>query len=527
MKKKWTIFLALVGLCSSCVQRYSPAPLPVPSAGSWNPTIEIAKTGPDCPEPVLICNETLFRPWWNIFHDDVLDELETRAVKNNPSVMEAVARLEQAYALYGINRSALFPELELAMQASRERLSKTAADAISRSSEGGQSSQLTARGCPEAIGQIPSIPLPVPCCPDSTTTSQSSSQPSLYANQLALLPTLTYELDFWGKNWQRVQSANASVQGQKEAIQTVLLMLTTAVADAYLQVRTFDRERKILEEAIDSRQNNFDLNVSKYEAGVITSLPVEQARSELQSSKAALQSTLLLKALATHALAELVGEPAATFSVPEWQEDLPLFPKIPYGLPADVLKQRPDVRQQLDLLEAATYNVGVAKTEYFPDFTIILDYGVLSSHANNLLKWKSRTWLTAVDATLPLFTAGRIKSTIDQKIALYKQQVASYLQTVLTAFKEVEDAVFSMDYKARELEFLEAQVVASQEAYAVASLRYRMGVENYLLVVDSERTLLESRRRAVQVLRARYSSLIALIKSLGGSWGVKTENVGE
>jgi NodT family efflux transporter outer membrane factor (OMF) lipoprotein len=494
----------------------------VPSAEGWNSEIEAPKKGLECPEPMLIGESTLFTPWWDVFQDDILSDLETKAIANSPTVMAATSRLEQAYAIYGINRSTLFPEIDLNAQASRQRLSKTAASALAGSETINQTSPLTARSCPEMIGQIPSIPLPVQnCCP---TTSDSSTKQSLYANQLALLPTLTYELDFWGKNWQLTQSAHAAFEGQKEELQTVLLMLTAAVADTYLRVRTFDREREILEEAIASRQNNFDLNSSQYEAGLITSLPVEQARSALESSKAALQNTLLLKTLATHALAELIGEPAVAFSVPA-REDLPLLPEIPYGVPSDVLKQRPDIRQQQHLLEAAIYNVGVAKTEYFPDFTIALNYGFLSSHTNNLFKWKSHTWLAAADAALPLFTAGRIESSINEKVALYKQQVASYIQTILTAFKEVEDAVFSLDYQRKQFEFLEAQVVASQEVYTVANVRYRMGVENYLLVVDSERTLLESRRLAVQVLRERYSSVIALIKSLGGIWPAETSTV--
>jgi multidrug efflux system outer membrane protein len=213
-----------------------------------------------------------------------------------------------------------------------------------------------------------------------------------------------------------------------------------------------------------------------------------------------------------------VGVPASIFSL-EKQTTLPFLPEIPPGVPAAMLKRRPDIRQQVHLMDAAILNVGVAKTEYFPDFTITLDYGFASSRANKLFKWKSHTWLAAVDVVTPLFTAGRIASTIDQTIAQYKQQVASYINTVLIAFQEVEDAIYSIYAVKNQLVHLHADVIAATEGYEVADIRYRMGLENYILVVDNERTMLDAQRAEIQIQRSQYSTTISLIRSLGGGWG--------
>ena len=514
-------------LTTSCVQRYTPPPLVTPSADTWKAPEEISTATLACPKPEIVLSEYTFRPWWTVFQDPILSDLEKQAIANSPTVQAAIARLEQSYAFYGITRSTLFPEIELDAAASRQRLSKTqslagAASTVGSSTGSGLSSRSTSSSSAAILPPPIILPLPTCNCPlPPAPPTPKVTKPSLYVNQFALLPTLNYELDFWGKNWQGTESASFQVKASEEDVQTALLVLTTNLADAYLQVRTYDAELDILEKTVQTRQNNYDLNLSQYNAGLINKLPVDEAKSDLEGVKSSLEDVKRLRAIAQNSLAELVGMPAPIFSL-EKVDTLPTLPEIPAGVPAAMLKRRPDIRQQEDLIQAASLNVGVAKTEYFPDFTIMLDYGLLSSHANKLFKWKSHTWMMAADAVTPIFTAGRIASQIDQAIAQYKQQVADYINTVLISFKEVEDALSSVEYVKKQFIHLQAQVEAANEGYQIADERYKAGLEDYIVVVNNERTLLDSQRLATQVKRAEYSSTISLIKSLGGAWDDET-----
>lgn len=307
------------------------------------------------------------------------------------------------------------------------------------------------------------------------------------------------------------------VKAEQEDVQNTLLQLTTSVADAYLQLRTFDIELDVLKRTLVTRQDNFDLNKSQFDAGIINALPMELAESDLESVATSIESTSKNRASVEHLLAELIGQPASTFSL-EKQTHKATLPNIAAGVPSTMLQRRPDIRQALALIEAASLNVGVAKTAYFPDFTLTLDYGYLSSKANKLFKWKSHTWFAAVDVFTPLFTAGRISSAIEDAIAQYKQAVANYLETVLIAFKEVEDALFNIEATKKQLKHLRLDVLASKRAYDIAMKRYRMGLEGYLNVINTERTLLVTERIEIQVTREQFSHIISLINSLGGYW---------
>ncbi len=520
------ISLLSLALATSCIQRYNPPPVQTPKVESWKTPAEEAKVYSDCPEPEQILQEAAFHPWWKIYNDPTLTELEYQAIKESPKVQSAIARLEAAMAYYGIERSYMFPQVSLQVTALRERLSQTqpfsnaTQTTTSMSPAGGtvglgpgSTSSITAPADPCVI--CPPAPPPMCACPPPVTPKVT--KPSPLVTSLGVLPVLTYDLDFWGKNWQAMQSAMEQVKAEQEDVQNTLLQLTTQVADSYLQVRTYDREINILEETLATRQHSYDLNRSQFSAGIINDLAVEQAMSDLQSVAAEIENTKRLRALEEHRLAELVGMPASHFTLAV-SLDLPYLPAIRPGLPAQMLERRPDIRQARALIEASRLTVGVAKTAYFPDFTITLDYGFLSNSANKLFKWKSRTWLAAIEATMPLFTAGRIESQIEQAIAQYKQSVATYLDTVLIAFQQVEDALYSIDATKKQLEHLRLDVQASKKAYDIAEKRYRMGLETYLTVVNTERTLLDAQRVEIQVTRAQFSNIISLINSLGGYW---------
>ncbi len=526
--KKLTFIIftsSIIAALPSCIQRYDAPPLHTPKVESWKSHLKDDTAYAECPDPEQVLVEAAFRPWWKIFNDTKLNELEYQAIKESPKVQGAIGRLEQAMAYYGIARSSLFPQVGLDISASRQRISQTqsfAGNSTAAASPAGGS--IVAKG-PNNPPMIP-IGAPPECinCPPPVynVPKTSTPDPITHITSLGVLPILTYNLDFWGKNRQATQSAMQQVKAEQEDLQNTLLQLTTSVADAYLQTRTFDNELDILERTLETRKNSYDLNKSQFDAGLINDLAVEQAKSDLESVAASIQATSKLRAYAEHKLAELVGQPASTFTLDK-RKALPQLPSIAAGVPSSMLQRRPDIRQALALIESASLNVGVAKTEYFPDFTLTLDYGYLSNRANKLFKWKSHVWLAAVDAVTPIFTAGRIASNIEDAIAQYKQAVANYLDTVLIAFQQVEDALFAVEATKKQLMHIKLNIAASQKAYDTADTRYRRGLEPYLSVVNAERTLLLAERLGIEVTREQYSNTISLINSLGGYWNDKSE----
>ncbi|MBS0635497.1 MAG: efflux transporter outer membrane subunit [Verrucomicrobia bacterium] len=515
MKK--LIYISYIAFClPSCIQRYDAPPIPTPKVDAWKNEQPVTSKFADCPDPEQVLVEASFRPWWKVFGDDRLNELEYQAIAESPKVQGAVGRLEEAMAFYGITRASLFPEIDLEGFASRQRVSQ------SQPFAGAFAPSIAPPATPGFITKAPDAAVnPCVVCPPppmiAPPTTATTKKPTPVFTSLGILPRLTYDLDFWGRNIQATESAMQQVKAEQEDLQNTLLQLTTAVADAYLQVRTYDKELEILNRTLSTRTNSYNLNKDQFDAGLINELAVYQAQSDMENVAAEIQNTSKLRSSTENRLAELVGQPASFFTL-EADKDLPALPTVASGVPSTMLQQRPDIRQGLALIEAARLNVGVAKTEYFPDFTITLDYGFASNKANKLFKWKSRTWLTAVDMVMPLFTAGRISSTIDDAIAQYKQAVASYLDTVLIAFQQVEDSLFSIEATKRQLDHLKVDVDASQKAYDIAEMRYRMGLETYLTVVNTERTLLDTERIAIQVTREQYTNTIKLISSLGGYW---------
>ncbi|MCE5293070.1 MAG: TolC family protein, partial [Chlamydiales bacterium] len=262
MKKLKPIFLStsiLVGL-GSCVQRYDAPPLPTPTVSTWKSQQKNDDEKPHavCPDPEQVLVEASFRPWWKVFNDPILNDLEYHAIKDSPKVQGAVGRLEQAMARYGITRASLYPEIDLAISATRQRISGNGAGGANVNSAigaGPAGANLVSKS-PDSIfgpGAAPPqvcapVPPPMCACPPPKTP-----KPITHITSLSVLPILTYDLDFWGKNWQATESAMAQVRAEQEDLQNTLLQLTTSVADSYLQTRTYDSELEILNRTLGTR----------------------------------------------------------------------------------------------------------------------------------------------------------------------------------------------------------------------------------------------------------------------------------
>jgi outer membrane protein, multidrug efflux system len=540
--KPW-LFTFFFALCTACV-RYNPPPIQTPEAQSWKETREPEVLVTACPDEEVSKKQGQIRTWWTVYDDPVLDTLIQKAIDSSPTLEIALERLVESEALYGIALSELFPHIDLSVGARRQRLSQTqpiASGALQQASQ--STSPFTARSsdtemltestatslsdfcviCPQPdpapcdcpAPEMPKMPKP-PNPPKPPKAPKPPRQPR-HLSTLFVIPEVSYELDLWGKNYQGMRAAKMTMLAQTEALNTALLLLTTDVARAYLELRATDKELDVLEQNRQSRQNALDIQTSRFDAGLIDNLDVQRAIVQLRSVEADFENTKRFRRQIENLLARLVGESAPLFTLDKTDSGS-FVPNIQAPIPSTVLENRPDIREAHHQIEAARYNVGVQKTAYFPSIFLTGNYGYLSDKTNNLFKWRSHVWALTADALTPIFNAGQISSSVKQAVSQYQQSVSNYTERVLIAFQEVEDAISAVHYKKEQLIYVHEQVIAARKTFELSSTQYDMGLIDYLNVVDAERGMLEAEREEVRVTKDQYITTIALIKALGGVW---------
>jgi multidrug efflux system outer membrane protein len=416
--------------------------------------------------------------WWRLYRDPDLDELIAMANTSNQTVRQAVARVDQARALARVARSFLYPTITLDPTATRENLSPNRASIVT--------------GVP--LGRRASV-----------------------TNWFAPLD-LTYELDVWGRVRRSLQAARAQAVASVDDEAVIRLGVQTDVATFYYTLRWLDAQLEILNRTIVSYQEQVRLLGVQVRTGLASPIVLNQAQAQLQSTVAQQQDAARARADEEHALAILCGRPAPLFNVPPnpWQVGSP--PAVPPGLPGAVLSQRPDVAEAEQNAVAANANVGVAKAELFPQFTLTGSAGFESSAISSLLDWQSRTATIAQGIAAPIFEGGRLRANLRAVRAQYEQTVAAYVNQVLIAYGDVEDALTDLHALTSEVSSLGEAVRASESYLRLAQVQYRNGLVDYLIVIDAERTLLSNQLLLAQATNFQMSASIHLIKALGGGW---------
>lgn len=418
--------------------------------------------------------------WWKLFKDQVLDELEAGAVSNNQNLRAAVARIDEYRAAARLSSSQFFPELSLEPSFSRQRTS---------------------------ANQPIAIPIP-----------SQFKVVSMHLNSFSVPLDLSYEVDLWGRVRRSLESAQAEAGASVADYYNVLLALTADVATNYFTGRSLDAEIAVLRRTVELRGESVSILTDRFTVGTIPESDLAQAKTELASAKAQLADTARQRAQTINAIALLCGRPASSFEIPE----LPLVaspPAIPTGLPSSLLERRPDIGRAERNLAAKNAQIGVALAAYFPVLHLTGQAGYLSSKVDNLFSNDSRIWSFGPGVSLPLFTGGRTAAGVDQAKASYRESLADYRQTVLTAFKEVEDSL-------AEIVFTNEQTAAQDEALAsaervrkLAKDRYEAGTISQFELLDAERNKLQYELQKVQTEGQRFGASVRLIKALGGGWG--------
>jgi multidrug efflux system outer membrane protein len=424
--------------------------------------------------------EIAYSDWWRVFKDPALDRLETEADAANQDIRLAVARVDQAQAGTKYARSFLFPSIDLGTSASRTR---------------------------EAQNR-----------PNNGTTAGSAAT----YNDFQLPIFLNYEIDAWGRVRHSIESANATAQASAADLRFVRLAVEANVAMDYYSLRETDAERQLLDSTVGEMRKAVDLTTNRFHGGLTSELEVKQAQTLLNQTIAQAQALDVQRAQLEHAIAVLEGKAASDFSIPrsplpEGQND-GLPPSIPSGLPAELLARRPDIAESERYVAAANAQIGVAKTAALPHISLTGLAGFESTNTSGLFSWQNGIASLGASTLTPLFSGGRIRAGVDQASAAYRQSLAQYQKTVLTAYQEVEDQLAALRILSGEAQSTADAVSAAQQAEAIALNRYRSGLVSYLDVVYAQTALLANQRIATEIAGQRMVATVILIKALGGGW---------
>ena len=416
--------------------------------------------------------------WWTVFNDPALNALEQRAVRDNPGVKASAQRLLQAQAQLGVFRAAQAPTFSLGASVANSRSSAETSQAL-------------------ALGGR-----------------------SIKGNNLALGASLSYELDLWGRVRRVVEAADAQALAAQDDRDGVILLLSAQVAANYWQLRGLDAEMAILNSALGTRRESEQLVEARFNGGLSNELDLSRARVERANAEADLHDVQRQRNLLEHSLAILAGvSPSAPLIAALGHADLPQPPAIPVGLPASLLSQRPDLAASVAQLRAANAQVGVAEGAFYPSLSLTGNFGYASESLRDLASGSARQFSVGPLAlSLPLFDGGRNQANLAVSKARYEEAVANHEGRLLTALREVEDAL--SDVRGRQLQG-EAQSqsqTAAARAYVVAQARYERGVSNYLDVTDAQRSSLGADRATVQIRTQRLLATVAVARALGAGW---------
>jgi multidrug efflux system outer membrane protein len=413
--------------------------------------------------------------WWQIYGDPTLNDLQERARTANQDLKAAVARVDQARAAARISKADLLPRVDLDPALSRGRT-------------------------PDALAPL-----------EHGFTSTVLNVPF----------DLSYEVDLWGRVRRSVEAATAEYQATAADFENIRLTLHADVARNYFALRALDAEIDLLQRTVELRRQNLRLVDSLFRNGQVSRLDLSRAETELATAEADMAGLRRRRAGFEHALAVLVGEAVANFSLPPAPLDLEP-PGIAPDLPSHLLERRPDIAAAERLMMAANARIGVAKTAFFPVISLTGSAGWASDELSTLFNWGNRAWALGPFISLPVFDAGRNRAGLEGARAVWEESVANYRQQVLVAFSEVEDALSDLQHLADQSAALQQAVASARDAEELSGKRYRAGLVSYLEVVISERSALLAEQLATQVQGQRLQASVSLIKALGGGWDERT-----
>lgn len=430
-----------------------------------------------------------YRAWWQTFNDPELDAIIDRAYRNNLSLRIAALRVLEARALLGIAIGQFFPQ--------DQRL--TGSVEYNRVSE--HSFQLGALLNP------------------------------VYA-QSQVAVEAAWELDFWGKYRRNIESAKANWKATMADYDSALVSLTADAANAYITIRTLEKRAEITRQNIASLTESLNIAKARFQAGTSSERDVEQARTQLATTRAVIPILESQLRQAKNALSVLIGVPPAEFEgIISTGADIPVPPlQVAVGIPADLIRRRPDIRSAEYKAASQSAQIGVAKADLLPSLSLAGTFGFASSNVgtnalSDIFKWESRQYTWGPQGQWPILNYGRIINNVRVQDARFEQLLISYRNAVLKAQQEVEDALAGLLRSREGAESLAESVASAKNAVRIALAQYREGVADYTTVITAQSVLFSAQDNLANTLGDTSRYLTSLYRALGGGWQIREEGM--
>lgn len=416
--------------------------------------------------------------WWTLYGDAELNALVGRLNVSNQNLAAAEAQYRQARALVRGARSQLFPVVG-------------ASGGVSR---GGQGS--------------------------STSSTQTGFSSSGVSESYEVGLDASWELDIWGRLRRNLEANRANMQASAADLAAVRLSLQSELVQTYLQLRVMDEQQRLLDQTVAAYARSLRLTDNQYQAGIVPRSDVSQARTQLKSTQAQAIDLRWQRAQMEHAIAVLIGVPPSELNIAE-RSDIPRLPDVPLALPSQLLERRPDIASAERQVRAANAQIGVAEAAWYPDLTLSASGGYRNSSFSNLISLPNRFWSLGPQLAVTLLDFGGRRADLEAAEASYDQTVATYRQTVLDSFREVEDNLVQLRVLAEEAVVQREALEAAQESLRLIENQYRAGTVDFLSVATVQTTALNNERTNLTLLGDRLTASVQLIAALGGGWDVR------
>ena len=467
-----SVFLLLLAGCTVGPNYHRP---PAPGAPDWK---ENAVPPPNPPNGTWKQTEpsdsVLRGPWWEMYGDPKLNELEGKVAVSNQTLRAAMEQYLQAREQVAVARSQYYPTLSAGPSIGRVRNSENAGN--------------TVRGV----------------------------SPEQY-NTFSIGGQAQWEPDLWGQVRRTVEASRANAQASAALLANVELSLRAELASDYFEMRGLDSQKELLDNTVTAYESYLQLTQIRFKGGVATESDVALAQTQLETTRAQDIDVAVARAQYEHAIATLIGVPASVFSLPA----MPLgdhIPQVPVGVPSQLLERRPDIAAAERQVDAANAQIGIAIAAYYPTVSLTGTGGFLSGSAGTWIQGPSEMWSLGASAVELLFDAGRRHAITQQARDAYEQQVANYRQTVLSAFQDVEDNLAALRILSQESVTEEAAVEAARHSLLISTNRYKGGVTTYLEVLTAQTAQLTNERAQEDIATRQFVASVQLIRAVGGGW---------
>jgi NodT family efflux transporter outer membrane factor (OMF) lipoprotein len=475
-----TALLSLLAGCAVGPKYHPPSPQAPAAAYKESPTQFKETEGWTVAQPA---DAKLRGKWWEIFNDSELNALEDQVDINNQNIKQSFENFMEARAVVREARSQYFPTLSVAPAFNRSRTS----------------------------GNLNTTPV-------NTSGTGTAAKPQLLSTVYTLPLEASWEPDLWGKVRNTVRQAQYAAQVSAADLENVRLTEQASLAEFFFEIRGQDQLQKIFDDTVAADQKTYDLTRALYEAGIDDQISVVEAETTLHGAQAGATNVGIARAQFEHAIAVLIGKAASDFSIPVKPMTV-APPPIPVGMPSELLERRPDVAAAERTMAEANAVIGIAYAAYYPNLTLTAEGGFESSSFQHWLSWPSRFW--SVGASIPevIFDAGLRRATVQQYVATYNADLASYRQTVLAAFQQVEDSLAEVRILSKEIQQQQQAVDSAQTFLKLEQARYETGVDPYVDVLIAQTTVLADQQTLNTLQVQQMTSAVALVEALGGGWG--------